>query len=147
MLAAYCHSNQANWDLYLQLVLFAYRTSVQSTTGFSPFEMLYGRETRLGNMDNYNLGYEPSQFIQDLHNRWQEAKLNILKQAEVVKVAYDSKYVKPPPVYEPGEQVRVKKPLTPVGLKAKLRTDLWSEPVEVTKVLSKQNVEIKLPSD
>ena len=32
MLASYCNANQSNWDLYLPLVLFAYRTSEQSTT-------------------------------------------------------------------------------------------------------------------
>jgi transposase InsO family protein len=47
MLAAYSNSNQTNWDVYLPLVLFAYRTSQQTTTGESPFALLYGREPNL----------------------------------------------------------------------------------------------------
>ena len=39
-----------NWDSMLPHVLFAYREVPQSTTGFSPFELLYGREVR-GTLD------------------------------------------------------------------------------------------------
>ena len=35
-----------NWDRLLPYVLFAYQEVPQSTTGFSPFELLYGREVR-----------------------------------------------------------------------------------------------------
>ena len=35
-----------DWDQLLPYVLFAYREIPQSTTGFSPFELLYGREVR-----------------------------------------------------------------------------------------------------
>jgi hypothetical protein len=146
MLAAYSSSHQDNWDMYLPLVLFAYRTTVQSTTGYSPFEGLYGREPRLGNLDNYNLGYEPSEFVKNLHERWQDAKERIMKQAEINKEIYDNKYEKEPPKYQVGEEVRVKQPLTRVGLKAKLRNDHWSQPMEIQKVLSKQNIAIKLPN-
>ena len=36
-----------NWDEQIAAALLAYRSSVQATTGFSPFEMLYGREAIL----------------------------------------------------------------------------------------------------
>jgi hypothetical protein len=32
-------------------------------TGESPFALLYGREARLGDLDDYNLGYDQSEFI------------------------------------------------------------------------------------
>jgi len=35
-----------DWDRLLLLVLFAYREAPQSTTGFSPFKLLYGKEVR-----------------------------------------------------------------------------------------------------
>ncbi|CAF0954600.1 unnamed protein product [Brachionus calyciflorus] len=55
----------------------AYRTSQQATTSSSPFELLYGREPRPGDLDNYNLGYEPSEFIKILMKigLWQDLKL------------------------------------------------------------------------
>ena len=36
--------NQSDWDKYLDSVLFAYCTSKQASTKFSPFFLLYGRE-------------------------------------------------------------------------------------------------------
>jgi transposase InsO family protein len=35
-----------SWDKLLPYVLFAYREVPQASTGFSPFELLYGREVR-----------------------------------------------------------------------------------------------------
>ena len=37
---------QRDWDDYLPYVLFAYREVPQESTGFSPFELLYGRRVR-----------------------------------------------------------------------------------------------------
>ena len=35
--------DRANWDQFLPYLLFAYREVPQESTGFSPFELLYGR--------------------------------------------------------------------------------------------------------
>ena len=35
-----------NWDKMIPYLVFAYREVPQSSTGFSPFELLYGREVR-----------------------------------------------------------------------------------------------------
>ena len=35
-----------DWDRLLPYVLFAYREVAQSMTGFSPFNLLYGRKVR-----------------------------------------------------------------------------------------------------
>lgn len=144
MLSVYSNSNQTNWDLYLPLVLFAYRTSEQSSTGNSPFSLLYGRKPRLGDMDNFNSGYKPSEFIKNLHENWILAKCKIEKQAEINKRLYDSKYKTPPIKYQVGDEVRLKNFQTKVGLKKKLRNDLWSEPFKITKILSDQNIEIDI---
>ena len=34
---------QEEWERYLPFVLFAYRTAVHTSTGVSPFEMMFGR--------------------------------------------------------------------------------------------------------
>jgi hypothetical protein len=109
MLAPYINSNQNNWDQYIPIVLLAYRTCEQSSTGHSPFELLYGREPRLGDLDNFNIGYEPSDFIRNIHWRWQVARENCLKQYEKEKERYDNKYDKSLPDYKENELVRVKK--------------------------------------
>lgn len=44
MIAKYVAPDHSNWDSVLPFVTFAYNTAVQTTTGFSPFFLLYGRE-------------------------------------------------------------------------------------------------------
>jgi hypothetical protein len=34
------------WDTYLPYLVFAYREVPQASTGFSPFELLYGRKVK-----------------------------------------------------------------------------------------------------
>jgi hypothetical protein len=140
ILAVYADATQSNWDLYLPLVLFAYRTSQQSTTHSLPFKLLYGREGRLpSGLDMFDK-YESSKFMDDFHNGWIEARRQIALQAEINKNNYDSKYQSKPPKYEAGNEVRVKQPQTKLGLKKKVRKDLWSAPCKITKVLNDQNV-------
>ena len=43
----YVASNKKDWDSFINLVLFAYRVSPNTTTGDSPFYLLYGCEPRL----------------------------------------------------------------------------------------------------
>ena len=46
MLKRMCQDRPKDWDRYLPAVLFAYREVPQVDTGFSPFELLYGRTVR-----------------------------------------------------------------------------------------------------
>ncbi|GFU31360.1 retrovirus-related Pol polyprotein from transposon 412 [Trichonephila clavipes] len=40
-------SNQQDWDKKLPFFLLAYRSAVHETTGYSPSQMLFGRDLRL----------------------------------------------------------------------------------------------------
>ena len=46
MLLRLCSEQPREWDRYLEPLLFAYREVPQESTGFSPFELLYGRTVR-----------------------------------------------------------------------------------------------------
>ena len=46
ILTRLCSERPQDWDRYISAVLFAYREVPQSSTGFSPFELLYGRNVR-----------------------------------------------------------------------------------------------------
>lgn len=83
MLAAYSNSNQTN-----------------------------SSEPKLGDMDNYNLYYEAFEFIKNLHENWILSKANILKQAEINKNYYDTKFNVKKNELKEGDFVRIKKPLT-----------------------------------
>ncbi len=51
-LAKMCNENWREWDEYLPYALFAYRVSPRKLSGYSPFELLYGRKPRLlGSLD------------------------------------------------------------------------------------------------
>ena len=66
MLKKLCVERPRDWDRYLESVLFAYREVKQESTGFSPFELLYGRTVRgpmtilqeLGLMRNLAMKFE-----------------------------------------------------------------------------------------
>ena len=46
MLKKVCADNPQDWDKYLPSLLFAYREAPQSSLGFSPFELMFGRDVR-----------------------------------------------------------------------------------------------------
>ncbi|KAL8559309.1 hypothetical protein ACOMHN_060000 [Nucella lapillus] len=46
MLRSLVHDKPKQWDRWIPALLFAYREVPQSSTGFFPFEMLYGRKVR-----------------------------------------------------------------------------------------------------
>ena len=46
MIASYVSENQRDWDVYLPAIVHAYRTTVNTATGFSPFRTLRGYEAR-----------------------------------------------------------------------------------------------------
>lgn len=46
MLRRLCMETPKEWDRYIPALLFAYREVPQESTGFSPFELLYGRTVR-----------------------------------------------------------------------------------------------------
>ncbi|CAF1124569.1 unnamed protein product [Brachionus calyciflorus] len=47
MLRTFVNENQDDWDLLLDKLAFAYRTAVHRATGFTPFEMVNGRQPKL----------------------------------------------------------------------------------------------------
>ena len=72
-----------SWDKLLPLVMFAYREVPQELTGFSPFELIYGRVVR-GSIDFLCEEWPPSQqdssyiatymYVTQLHEKMQVAK-------------------------------------------------------------------------
>jgi predicted DNA-binding protein (UPF0278 family) len=80
MLKKMCQERPKDWDRYLAAVLFAYREVPQASTGFSPFELLYGRAVRgpMQVLEDIWTGEETSevhntyQYVLDLKHRLEE---------------------------------------------------------------------------
>ena len=45
-LAKYCDLERTDWDVYLPSIVYAYNTSVHSTTKFTPYELAFGRRPK-----------------------------------------------------------------------------------------------------
>jgi len=56
MLSLFVDENQANWDILLPYVMMAYRSSVHSSTGFTPYKVVFGKEIILPVDVMLNLG-------------------------------------------------------------------------------------------
>ena len=98
------HDNPGNWDRLLPCVLFAYRESPQETTGFAPFELVYGTIPRGPMTLVKDLWLQPSleldkktidQYVNDLKQRISNsckyARKKIEKQSLKSKERYDLK--------------------------------------------------------
>ena len=53
-----------NWDKWLPFLLFAYREVPQASTGFAPFELLYGRAVR-GPLDIVKESWKESKWVKE----------------------------------------------------------------------------------
>jgi hypothetical protein len=126
MISMYVSEDHKNWDDILPFVTFAYNSSVQETTGYSPYFLLYGKEptTLLESLINYPEG-EPRNYDEYIENlislKEKTRKLvieNINQRASRMKAFYDAKHkdVK----YKIGELVAMFIPTRRVGRSEKL---------------------------
>lgn len=60
MLLMFVSETGADWDQWLPYILFAYREVPQASTGYSPFELLFGRQVR-GPLDVLKEAWEGEQ--------------------------------------------------------------------------------------
>lgn len=115
-----CSERPKDWDRYISAVLFSYREVPQESTGFAPFELLYGRDVR-GPMEILKEIWvkerssdeeEPSisyQYVIDLRNRIEKtceiAQSEIQKSSKRYKKYYDRNTK--PRYLKPGDQALI----------------------------------------
>lgn len=138
-LASYVESHQRDWDVYLAGAVFAYNTSKQESSKFSPFELITGRQPRLPN--DLDLITPKTLFVQNLTAMWREAKENIEKHAIKSKMLHDSNHRHI--AFKIGDRVRINIPTTMTGTKRKLQRNIWSEPVKIISVNNTNNIEVE----
>ena len=142
--------DRRSWDKLLPLVMFAYREVPQASTGFSPFELVYGRDVR-GPLDllreEWTLKHgqetieDVATYLTRLHERMQLAFEEVRKHMDQSqrrqKKWYDAKARELQ--LTAGDQVLL---LLPDSTQKFYRR--WQGPYTVTKVLGKVNYEVKM---
>lgn len=95
MLALYVQSDQTNWDRLLPYLTFAYNTAVQSTTHFTPFRLVFGRDP-VCNVDTvfpYHPSTEHNTTLAEATSRTEEcrqlARCRTFEQQSAAKLRYD----------------------------------------------------------
>ncbi|UYV63284.1 hypothetical protein LAZ67_2003650 [Cordylochernes scorpioides] len=138
MLSMYVDVEQRNWDAVLPYVTFAYNTSQQESTGFSPFYLIHGRDvetplyTILAYRENTSLEDYVESMVTNAEDARQLARLNILRSQERDKSRYDQSHR--PVHYQTGDLVWV---FTPKLLKR------YFGPYRVNRQLSEVTYEVE----
>ena len=130
--------DEQNWDLHLLLVMLAYRTSVQESTGCTLFELAFGREVRLP--VDAMLWYTPS----DFPNRALDLRLHMEKAYRQVREHMGPQHQRQKELYNKssngdpfkvGDMVWLHCPSVPRGKSPKLPC-FWQGPYRIHKVVS-----------
>lgn len=98
------------WDTLIPSVLYAYRTSKQATTKFTPFYLVYGREARFPNFReenniNGNMVDRLTIFIEELPTRREVTKENCRHAQKRQKFYWDQKLKKVQRIFQKGDKV------------------------------------------
>ena len=149
MLKKMCQEKPKDWDRYLSAVLFAYREVPQASTGFSPFELLYGR-TVLGPMQVLKeLWTEKEtsevsntyQYVLELRNRLEEtckiARDSLYDAQSVNKHHYDKSTRQRR--LKKGDEVLLLLPTSHNKLMLQ-----WKGPYEVVEVVNRMDYKVKV---
>ena len=141
MLATVVDSQSSEWENYLPKVCFAYNTSEHTSTGFTPFFLMFGREASMpldiifGNPSNNSQSY--SQYTLNLRKALEQAyklaRKNMGTSAYRQKELYDRKVHGEK--FQVGQLVWLCNPVVPRGGSRKLHSP-WVGPYKIVKCLA-----------
>ncbi|UYV79523.1 CACTIN, partial [Cordylochernes scorpioides] len=121
MISMYVNVDQRNWDEILPFITHAYNTTIQETTKYSPFFLLYGREP-VSILDDTNIFIEPDS--EDYDEYVSKLMERIVRTRDIVKVNTEKSQAKMinyynqkhrQTGYEPGDLVALWTPIRKPG--------------------------------
>lgn len=136
------HANPTSWHEHLDSAVFAYNNTINSATGYSPHELLFGYAVQLpdkiikNNSPIYNYDNYKEELRFNLSKYWKIARENITIRKEKNKVYHDQSVN--PISLKAGDKVLIKKPFK----KHKYSTP-YDGPFIVNEILSPVTVKIK----
>lgn len=131
------------WDTWMPYATYVYNTTPHSSTGYTPYELMYGYPPKLPSVlkSNPTTSYNYDNYANELKARLQHshqvAKENLIEQKGKSKKYYD-KNTKPK-TFCLGDKVLLKNHTR----KNKL-SPLWTGPYEIIKINSTENSTIKI---
>lgn len=151
MLRKFVDDSGKDWDRWLPFLLFAYREVPQASTGFSPFELLYGWDVQ-GPLDLLNATWtSPNpkasergvvQFVLQMRDRlaqYREKAADNLREAQRTQKLWYDKQARTRN-FEPGQKVLLLLPSSNSKLLAK-----WQGPYLITRRMGPVTYEIHHP--
>ncbi|UYV80142.1 K02A2.6-like, partial [Cordylochernes scorpioides] len=151
MKSMYVNVDQRNWEEILPFITHAYNTTIQETTKYSPFFLLYGREP-VSILDDTNIFIEPgsedydeyvSKLMEKIVRTRDIVKVNTERSQEKMINYYNQKHRQTG--YEPGDLVALWTPIRKPGKCEKLLRRYFG-PYIVLKKISGVNYSI-VPED
>ena len=149
MLSIVTEKHSADWEDQLPKLCFAYNSSVHSTTGFTPFYLMFGRQARLP--IDLMFGLEDSLPVHSPSTYASQTSQSLVEAYQLVRERLQTKHLKEeelynrkvhgPPLQE-GEKVWLFTPAVPRGDSRKLHRP-WTGPYKVLKKLSEVNYRIQ----
>ncbi|XP_065426955.1 uncharacterized protein LOC135976185 [Chrysemys picta bellii] len=152
MLGMYAKKRGQSWDELLPFLLYAYREVPQESTGFSPFDLLYGRKVR-GPLDLIRDTWEGcntvreepvteyvQRFRRELKDMMEIVQNNLQSSQAKQKAWYDKNTCKR--TFDVGDLVMVLGP----AKKFKMQNS-WEGPFEVVEVANEDTYKVKKPLD
>ena len=144
-----CSEAPKDWDRYLPAVLFAYRTSKQESTGFTPFEIVTGRKVR-GPMDILKAFWakETDNEVKSVYQYVVELKQRLTETCKMAQEGLRTAQAKHKKFYDKKARPKTLKPGTKVLLLLPTKSNKllmqWQGPYPVVQRKSPVNYVIKI---
>lgn len=150
MLRKFVSDTGADWDQWLPYLLFAYREVPQASTGYSPFELLYGRQVR-GPLDVLReawMGEGPAKptnlisYVLKMRDKLEELSSLAHSNKEQAQSSQKTWYDRTARSrsFNPGQKVLLLLPSSESSLLAK-----WQGPYEVLRKMGPVTYEVAMP--
>jgi transposase InsO family protein len=152
MIKTATENSDMEWDAVLPWLLYAYRSAIHSSTGYSPFFLMYGREPA-GPLDlvySKWIGEENSgevsvdeyvrQLCETIGVALEEAKDNQVEQADIRADLYNQRHKVKQISFRPGDPVLIHLPVGGKPLVGK-----WQGPYPIHERVGKQTYIVRTP--